>query len=68
MFVQFREALFDQRQWPAYGVGDALPDFSDGSLLAGELGRGRLGIFEPCDGFGGGSFFSGGGALGGGGF
>ena len=65
MFVQFCEALFDKRQGPADGVGDALPDFGNGGLLAGELGRGRLGIFEPCDGFGGGGVLAGLCALGG---
>jgi len=47
------------------GPADGLAYCAENCVLIADGRRGRLGMFEPGEGFGGGGFFSGGGALGG---
>ncbi|MBS1803551.1 MAG: hypothetical protein JST28_09290 [Acidobacteria bacterium] len=61
VLVEFGYGLLHLFEGPA----DGLTDFTKNEVLIADGGRGRLGIFEPREGFGGGGFFSGGGALGG---
>ena len=59
-FVCFGYGLLNVRERPADGLGDFACDVVVEFFFAD-----RLGIFEPCDGFGGGGFLAGGCALGG---
>jgi len=55
-FVEFGYGLLHAIERPADGLADRAKYY----VLVAEGRRGRLGIFEPGEGFGGGSFFSGG--------